>query len=78
MKDVIFEIIREACALNETINENTKINELSLDSLSFVEVIVKIEQLFDIEFDIEQAMLSCWETVKDIIHAVEEMVNEKK
>lgn len=78
MKEKIFEIIRNACALEENIDEKTKLDEISLDSLSFIEVIVKIEEEFNIEFDIDQAVLSSWETAEEIVLAVEEMKNEIK
>lgn len=78
MKEKIFEIIRNACALEENIDEKTKLDEISLDSLSFIEVIVKIEEEFNIEFDIDQAVLSSWKTAEEIVLAVEEMKNEIK
>lgn len=74
MKEKIIEIIRNACALEEkNITLQTKLKDLSLDSLSFIEAIVKIEQTFDIEFEFEQAELSYWESIGDIILKAEEL-----
>lgn len=79
MKEKIIEIIRNACALEENdITSQTKLEDLSLDSLSFVEAIVNIEQEFDIEFEIDQGDLVYWETVGDIILKVKELYCEKE
>ena len=43
MKERIIEIIKNACALGEDVNVNSKLNELSLDSLSFISVIAELE-----------------------------------
>ncbi len=79
MKEKIIEIIRNACALEESdITSQTKLKDLSLDSLSFIEVIVNIEQEFDIEFEIDEAELVYWNTVGDIILKVKELYCEKE
>jgi len=78
MKEKITEIILSACALKETADENTRLKELSLDSLSFVSVIVKLEIEFSVEFELEALNIDEWETVGDIIKATEEKINEKK
>ena len=78
MKEKIIEIIRNACALEENdITLETKLQDLSLDSLSFIEAIVNIEQEFNIEFEIDQADLVYWNTVGDIILKVKELYCEK-
>ena len=79
MKEKIIEIIRNAGALEESdITSQTKLKDLSLDSLSFIEVIVNIEQEFDIEFEIDEAELVYWNTVGDIILKVKELYCEKE
>lgn len=79
MKEKIIEIIRDACAIEENdITSQTKLQELSLDSLSFIEVIVNIEKQFDIEFEIDQADIAYWDKVEDIIQKVKELCGEKK
>lgn len=77
-KQKIIEIILSACALGENhADVNTKLCELSLDSLSFVSVIVKLENEFGIEFDTDDLNIGKWETVQDIITATEEKLYEK-
>lgn len=77
MKEKIIEIIKKGCALEEEIFADTKLKDLSLDSLSFVETIVKIENEFNIEFDFEQLDISSWENVSDIILKTRELYDEK-
>ena len=76
MKEKIIEIIRNACALEENdITLETKLQDLSLDSLSFIEAIVSIEQEFDIEFEDESLNIYEWKTVEEIIQYVEKIIN---
>ena len=70
MSDKIISIIKEFCALNEDITIDTYISDLSLDSLSFISIIVEIENTFNIEFDIETLDIKTWNTVGDIIEYV--------
>ena len=72
------ENIQEACALDDVVSVDTKLQDISMDSLSFVEAIVKIEQEFDIEFGVDEAELTYWDTVGDIILKVKELYCEKK
>ena len=70
MQGKIIDIIKSNCALDENITIDTKISDLSLDSLSFISIIVEIESLFNIEFDIETLDIKTWNTVGDIIEYV--------
>lgn len=77
-KQKIIEIILSASALGEEYADSTTpLYELSLDSLSFVSVIVKLENEFGIEFNTEDLNIGKWETVQNIITAVEEKLNEE-
>lgn len=74
MKEKIIEIVLSACALKEEADERTELKNLSLDSLSFVSVIVKLEDAFGIEFELEELNIDEWKNVGDLIKAVEEKV----
>lgn len=78
MKDKIIQIIKDACALEEEVKENSDLKTLSLDSLSFVEMLVNIETEFEIEFEDEELNFFDWENVSDLINAVKEKLNAKK
>ena len=43
-----------------------------MDSLSFISALVQIEDETEIEFEIEELNMDGWETVGDLIKAVEE------
>ena len=79
MREEIICILRENCALpEEEVFESSVLSELSLDSLSFIDALVKIEEISGIEFDMEELDLSRWERVEDIIRSVEEKKNAEK
>ena len=72
----VIQIIRDCCALTEDgITPETEIKSISLDSLSFVELIVNLEAEFGISFDDEQLNIYDYATVQDIINFVEELIN---
>lgn len=68
----IIRIVREACALEEAVTVESRLKELSLDSLSFISALVQIEDETEIEFEIEELNIDGWETVGNLIKAVEE------
>lgn len=74
MKEKIIEIIRNACAVSETVTEDSELLTLSLDSLSFVGAVVEIEEAFGITFDLDEAQPLAWQTVGQIIQGVENKV----
>lgn len=76
MKEIL-EIIKKNCALDEEITIDSNLNLLSLDSLTFVMILVDIESLYCIEFDIEKLDIRNWNTVNDLIKEVEKTRNEK-
>ena len=77
MKARIIEMVKDACALPEIdISENSEIALLSLDSLSFVGLIVNIESEFNITIDDEQLNIQDYKTVKDIILMIKTIKNK--
>ena len=68
----IIRIVRESCALEEAVTEDSRLGELSLDSLSFISALVQIEDETEIEFEIEELNIDGWETVGNLIKVVEE------
>ena len=74
MREII-EIVKKYCALDEEVTLSSELKNLSLDSITFVEIIVDIEDLFGIEFDVDELSMANWQTVKDIVNSVEEKIN---
>lgn len=78
MKDRVVEIIRNACAIDEEVTLDSELKLLSLDSLTFVSIVVELEEEFGIEFELDELGVFDWKTVEDIANSVEEKVNEKE
>jgi len=78
MKDRVVEIIRNACAIDEEVTLDSELKLLSLDSLTFVSIVVELEEEFGIEFELDELGVFDWKTVGDITNSVEEKVNEKE
>lgn len=52
MKEQIIEIVKRLSGIkNEQINSNAKIKELGIDSLTFTEIIMEIEDKLNVEID---------------------------
>ena len=78
MINKILNIIKNSCALSDEVTQETNFVDLSLDSLSFIFIIVNLEEEFNIEFEIEKLDIRKWIKVSDLINIVEVMINEKE
>lgn len=76
--ETIIQIIKNSCAYEESVTFESDLKLLSLDSLTFVGIIVEIEDFFGIEFNVDEISISVWETVEDIVKNVEEKLNAKE
>lgn len=72
----IIKIIKKNCALDDDVTFDSKFFELSIDSLSFISVIVEIEECFGIDCG-DGLVMSEYETVGDLIKFSEGKINEK-
>ena len=72
MRNEALELIRETCGAEEPeLSEESPFCELSIDSLSFVELIVRVEEAFGIEFEDEELSVYAWRLTGDFIDAAE-------
>ena len=78
MKNRIMSIIRKACAIEEEVTIDSELKLLSIDSLTFVSIVVELEDEFGVEFEIDELDVFNWKTVKDIVDSVEDKLNEEK
>lgn len=78
MKDTIISLVKNACAIEEDVTPETSLNELSIDSLTFVRMLVEIEVMFEIEFEIEELNILNWKKVEDIYLSLEGKINAKE
>ena len=78
MKNRIMSIIRNACAIEEEVTIDSELKLLSIDSLTFVSIVVELEDEFGVEFEIDELDVFNWKTVKDIVDSVEDKLHEEK
>ncbi len=72
---VIIKIIAEQLNIEESsINENSTFNDLGADSLDLFEIIVALEEEFDMEFEGEE--LENIKTVGDAIEFIKEIMEQ--
>ena len=77
MNERFLALLREHCALEEEeITPETPFESLSLDSLSFVALLVGLEKEFDMEFDDEELVFSAWTRAGDLEKRIEEKRHE--
>lgn len=79
MTEIIINIIKDNLALKEEIKEDTNLSNLSLDSLSFINTLVTIEEVFSITFTDEELNIDNFKNVSDLVKLVKRKVldNEK-
>ena len=51
------------------IDENSNLRSLGIDSLDLVEIVLEVEDMYDVSFDNDE--LNSFKTVKDVIDAIE-------
>lgn len=80
--DIEATIIAQIASASETetggITRETELGELDIDSLVLTEIVMEIEDIFDIEIDLNTA--EAWDSLKtigDIIGVVEKRIAEK-
>lgn len=78
MKEIIINIINDNLALKEEVKENTNLSNLSLDSLSFINAIVTIEEVFSITFNDEELNIDNFKNVSDLVNLVKRKVLENE
>lgn len=78
MKNKVIELIKNNLALDEEVDIDTPIKSLSLDSLSFINLIIQIEETYDIDFSFDELDIKKWNNVNDFIQTIKEKLNEKQ
>lgn len=76
MNDTIIKLIKNKVLFDENVNLNTKLTDLSLDSLSFIELLLEIEEMYKIEFNDSSLYIDNYKTVNDLINKIKDLKNE--
>lgn len=80
-KNKIIEIINEVIPFHDKITDNSAdmdLRNFGMTSLMFVEIIIKIEEEFEIEFPIDKISYKYADTINKIYKIVESEINQKK
>ena len=75
-KTKITEIINEFLIQTQIIDIDTSFKDIGVDSISFVQIIVEIENTFEIEFPHDKMTLSQSGTIKALCETVSELKGE--
>ncbi|MCI5746027.1 MAG: acyl carrier protein [Erysipelotrichaceae bacterium] len=78
MNEIIINIIKDNLSLKEEVKENTNLNNLSLDSLSFINILVTIEEVFSVSFTDEELNIDNFNNVSDLVKLVKRKVLENE
>ena len=78
MNEIIINIIKDNLSLKEEVKENTNLNNLSLDSLSFINILVTIEEVFSVSFTDEELNIDNFNNVSDLVNLVKRKVLENE
>ena len=78
MDKKILRLIKKSCALKEKVIPESQFSELSIDSLSFIELIVRIEENFNIQFEDEDLNIEIYVDVKDLMDKVSSLYEKRK
>lgn len=79
VRDEIVEIIRRACEATGSLpTEESRFDELGIDSLSFIELIVELEDSYGVCFENDELNIYGYDTVHDFINIVERHIKNKK
>ena len=72
-QDEVTEIIKTAINLTEPIENisiNTNLQSVGMDSISFIKIVVEIENYFDIEFPDEKLLITQAGTIRDLCNII--------
>ncbi|MFB7304401.1 phosphopantetheine-binding protein [Heyndrickxia sporothermodurans] len=78
--DVLLEIIKKYYKQSSDIeiNKNTKIKTLKFDSISFIRIIVEIEERLNIQFDDDFLLIEKYEILGDLEKYVLQKLNDSR
>jgi len=80
-RDDIKKIIQEAVNLTmpiDNVNLDTDLQSMGMDSISFIKIVIGIENMFGIEFPDEKLLIKKAGTLKDLCGIVNEEISKKE
>lgn len=77
VEEIVVSIIQAQTTTKIETGQEYLIQDLSIDSFGLVQIIVSIEERFNIEIPIEILDVSRWQTVKDAVWIVSDIVKTR-
>ena len=77
VEEIVVSIIQAQTTTKIETGQEYLIQDLSIDSFGLVQIIVNIEERFNIEIPIEILDVSRWQTVKDAVWIVSDIVKTR-
>ncbi len=83
LREMVRRIVREIISSErdenkeEIIEDAQILNEAGLDSLSFVKLLVALEDELDIEFDYDYLVLDNFKTINNIVESISDQMERK-
>lgn len=77
VEEIVVSIIQAQTTIKIETRKEYLIQDLSIDSFGLVQIIVSIEERFNIEIPIEILDVSRWQTVKDAVWIVSDIVKTR-
>ena len=77
VEEIVVSIIQAQTTTKIETGQEYLIQDLSIDSFGLVQIIVNIEERFNIEIPIEILDVSRWQTVKDAVGIVSDIVKSR-
>ncbi|NMM55490.1 acyl carrier protein [Paenibacillus aquistagni] len=75
--DFVVETIKKFHNKSEIeMNKNTKLDSLAIDSISFIRIIVEIEETLNIQFDDDFLMIEQYKTIGDLEEYLARKIDE--
>lgn len=75
-KERVLEILRKFIAKDVEINDNTSIEELNIDSFTFIKFIVEVEAEFNIEITDDKLDMSEFHSFFELVEFIDSLVIE--
>ncbi|MCR5148502.1 MAG: AMP-binding protein [Eubacterium sp.] len=74
IQNQVIKLIMITRRTGDSVGIDTSMAEIGIDSITFVNIIVKVEELYDIEFDDDNMIMDKYQTVNDFIEYIKQKI----
>lgn len=77
--DIVLKIIKDVMEISEdNISVDQSFQDIGVNSIGFINIIIKCETDFDIEFEDDKFLVNSFPTIADFINYVEKLISSKE